>query len=119
MEAAPSSGAGAAGRKVAGAPTGSGSGGADREQMEQLQASRTPEDIPDGRDDDIVARQIREAAVKEEDPGLREKLWAEYRTYKGLPPVRSKTAPPPATDKKNGEADPGGKAGREPGGMSP
>ena len=41
-----------------------------------------PSDIPDGSDDDIVARQIREAAMKEQDPVLREKLWDEYRKYK-------------------------------------
>jgi hypothetical protein len=41
-----------------------------------------PGDIPDGRDDDIVARQLREAAMKETDPELREKLWDEYRKYK-------------------------------------
>lgn len=32
--------------------------------------------------DDIVARQLREAAEKETDPELREKLWEEYRKYK-------------------------------------
>ncbi|MCP3953345.1 MAG: hypothetical protein GY697_14175, partial [Desulfobacterales bacterium] len=41
-----------------------------------------PEDIPDGSDDDVVARQLREAAEKETDPALREKLWEEYRRYK-------------------------------------
>jgi hypothetical protein len=41
-----------------------------------------PADIPDGSDDDIVARQLREAAMKETDPELREKLWEEYRNYK-------------------------------------
>ena len=41
-----------------------------------------PADLPDGRDDDIVARQLREAASKENDPVLREKLWEEYRRYK-------------------------------------
>ncbi|MBB6522380.1 hypothetical protein [Pseudoteredinibacter isoporae] len=41
-----------------------------------------PDDIPDGSDDDIVARQIREAAMAEKDPKLREKLWEEYRKYK-------------------------------------
>ncbi len=41
-----------------------------------------PEDIEGGSDDDIVARQIREAALKEKDPALREKLWDEYRKYK-------------------------------------
>lgn len=43
---------------------------------------KTPEDIPRGQDDDIVARQIREAAMQEKDPVLREKLWDEYRKYK-------------------------------------
>lgn len=32
--------------------------------------------------DDVVARQIREAAEKETDPELKEKLWEEYRRYK-------------------------------------
>jgi hypothetical protein len=41
-----------------------------------------PADIPDGSDDDIVARQIREAAMKETDPELRAALWEEYRRYK-------------------------------------
>ncbi|MDJ0893400.1 MAG: hypothetical protein QNK18_19675 [Gammaproteobacteria bacterium] len=41
-----------------------------------------PQDIPDGSDDDVVARQIREAAENETDPALREKLWDEYRKYK-------------------------------------
>jgi hypothetical protein len=44
-------------------------------------ASSVPADIPDGSDDDVVARQIREAAMKEKDPELREKLWDEYRKY--------------------------------------
>ena len=44
--------------------------------------SDVPADIPDGRDDDIVARQLREAAMKETDPELRERLWEEYRQYK-------------------------------------
>lgn len=43
-----------------------------------------PEDIPDGNDDDVVARQLREAAMSEPDPELREKLWDEYRKYTGL-----------------------------------
>lgn len=45
--------------------------------------SSVPEDIPDARDDDIIARQLREAAMNEPDPELREKLWEEYRRYKG------------------------------------
>jgi hypothetical protein len=34
------------------------------------------------KDDDIVARQLREAAEKETDPELKEKLWKEYEDYK-------------------------------------
>jgi hypothetical protein len=41
-----------------------------------------PPDVGDGSDDDIIARQLREAAMSEEDPELREKLWDEYRAYK-------------------------------------
>ena len=43
-----------------------------------------PDDIPSGRDDDVVARQLREAAMREPDPELREALWDEYRRYTGL-----------------------------------
>lgn len=43
-----------------------------------------PSDIPSGRDDDVVARQLREAAMAESDPELREALWDEYRNYTGL-----------------------------------
>ena len=43
-----------------------------------------PEDIPSGRDDDVVARQLREAAMREPDPELREALWDEYRNYTGI-----------------------------------
>jgi hypothetical protein len=46
--------------------------------------SRTPEDIPDLVSEDIVAKQLREAALSEEDPVLRERLWEEYRLYNDL-----------------------------------
>jgi hypothetical protein len=46
--------------------------------------ARTPDDVAVMVDDDIIARQLREAAISEEDPALRERLWAEYRKYKGL-----------------------------------
>ena len=45
---------------------------------------RTPDDIPVTVDDDIISRQLREAALAEEDPELRERLWVEYRKYRGL-----------------------------------
>jgi hypothetical protein len=37
--------------------------------------SRTPDDIPDLVSEDIVAKQLREAALSEDDPVLRERLW--------------------------------------------
>jgi hypothetical protein len=45
--------------------------------------SSAPAGFPDGKDDDVIARQIREAAEKETDPELKKKLWDEYRRYKG------------------------------------
>jgi hypothetical protein len=44
---------------------------------------RSAANLPDGADDDIVSRQLREAAERETDPVLRDKLWDEYRKYKG------------------------------------
>jgi hypothetical protein len=85
-------GAGGAGGPVivaaspGGAPTGPqgipGAGGGPSAQNEET--FPPPEDIPSGRDDDIVARQLREAALREPDPVLREALWDEYRRYTGL-----------------------------------
>lgn len=46
------------------------------------ESGRVPPDVGDGTDDDIVARQLRQAAMEEDDPELREKLWDEYRRYK-------------------------------------
>ena len=71
-------------------PTGGGAIGSARQQptaaglTEQEVQERTPEDIPALADDDIIARQLREAALTEEDPVLRERLWDEYRKFKGL-----------------------------------
>jgi hypothetical protein len=44
-----------------------------------------PEDIPVANNDDAVAAQIRVAAELEKDPIKKQKLWNEYRKYKGLP----------------------------------
>ena len=41
-----------------------------------------PPDLVNSKGDDVIARQLREAALKEKDPVLREKLWDEYRKYK-------------------------------------
>ncbi len=81
---------------IAGTGDGDGESGDDHEGDARATASRTaagvaaggrshgevPPDLVDGSDDDIVARQIREAAMNEPDPELREKLWDEYRRYK-------------------------------------
>jgi hypothetical protein len=45
-----------------------------------------PGNLPPPEDDDIVARQLREAAQKETDPELKKKLWEEYWKYKGKNP---------------------------------
>jgi hypothetical protein len=44
-----------------------------------------PEDIPDANNDDVIAAQIRLAAEIEKDPVKKDRLWNEYRKYKGLP----------------------------------
>ena len=44
--------------------------------------SKTPGNIPDSQGDDIVAKQLREAAMAEKNPDIKEKLWEEYRRYK-------------------------------------
>jgi hypothetical protein len=56
--------------------------GAGRGVQRQGGKQGVPADIPDGSDDDVVARQLREAAEKETDPELKKKLWEEYRKYK-------------------------------------
>ena len=50
---------------------------------EEIQA-RLPDDIVENVGDDIIAKQLYEAALAEEDPELRERLWDEYRKYNGL-----------------------------------
>lgn len=63
----------AAGGSPGNTPTGTGA---------MVANAEVPADIPDGQDDDIVARQLRELAMQETDPELREKYWDEYRRYK-------------------------------------
>ena len=58
------------------------SGGSAGAEGSQGEALPIPEDIDDGQGDDIVERQIRDAAMKETDPVLRERLWDEYRRIK-------------------------------------
>jgi hypothetical protein len=44
--------------------------------------NNVPEGVGSGENDDLVAKQLREAAEKETDPELRDKLWKEYQDYK-------------------------------------
>lgn len=53
--------------------------------LNEMDNGAIPEDIPPGNDDDIVAQQIREAAMRESDPEIAAGLWEDYRKYKGLP----------------------------------
>jgi hypothetical protein len=60
------------------------SGGLDGLDSAEI-ARRTPDDLePFEATDDVVARQIREAALAEEDPDRREQMWEQYRRYKGI-----------------------------------
>ena len=61
-----------------------GSGGGSSHIPQNTAKYPPPADIPSGTDDDVVARQLREAAMREPDPVVREKLWDEYRKYKGV-----------------------------------
>mgnify|MGYP004255246335 FL=1 len=53
--------------------------------QESGSSGKPPEDIPPADNDDAVAAQIRLAAEIEKDPVKKDKLWNEYRKYKGLP----------------------------------
>ena len=46
---------------------------------------KIPEDIPIDDNDDVLAKQIKNAAIKEKDPEKQKKIWNEYRKYKNLP----------------------------------
>ena len=54
-----------------------------KSQDTSFSGSESSGDI-DFNDDDIVARQIREAAIAETDPEMKELLWERYRQYKGI-----------------------------------
>ncbi len=70
-----------AGASPAGAQSGAGAANAD---IDQSTYGAPGGKLPPPRDDDIVARQLREAAEKETDPELKKKLWEEYWKYKGV-----------------------------------
>ncbi len=46
---------------------------------------KLPEDIPNDNNDDVLAQQIKNAALNEKDPEKQKKIWNEYRKYKNLP----------------------------------
>ena len=56
--------------------------GAGPGSQQTSRGGKPPPDTRPGSDDDVVARQLREAAEKETDPELKKKLWEEYRNYK-------------------------------------
>jgi hypothetical protein len=78
-----SGGGGGAGAGGAAGSSESQAGPLDGMSDQEIQA-RTPDDIEVNQFEDIVARQLREAALAEDDPELRERLWEEYRKYEGL-----------------------------------
>jgi hypothetical protein len=75
------SGEGASATQGDGGSTGLGAGSG-AVKGAKVDRKNIPADVGSGDDDDIVARQLREAAELEPDPILREQLWAEYRKYK-------------------------------------
>ena len=56
-------------------------GGGEEDEPELPETQQSATDTPDARDEHVVARQLREAALAEEDPELKEKLWEEYEDY--------------------------------------
>lgn len=54
-----------------------------------LNNGKIPGDIPPVDNDSVLEEQIRLAAINEKDPVIQEKLWNEYRRYKGLPAVHT------------------------------
>ena len=55
--------------------------GVDKQEQDMVVTSEGGGKVGAG-DDDVVARQLREAAENETDPILKEKLWVEYRKYR-------------------------------------
>ena len=55
-----------------------------KDDKKVLKNGKLPEDIPPADNDDIIAKQIREAALSESDPEKQARLWNEYRRYKGI-----------------------------------
>ena len=47
--------------------------------------SKIPQDIPQDDNDSVLEKQIKLAAMNEQDPEKKKRLWNEYRKYKGIP----------------------------------
>jgi len=73
------SGSSQSGQGSGASSSGAGAGTGSQEQQDDPRSGS--QEIESGYDD-IVARQLREAAEKETDPELKKKLWEEYRKYK-------------------------------------
>lgn len=64
---------------------GENAGGSPEQAGEISDNGKVPEDIPSADNDSVLEAQIRQAAINESDPTVKEKLWNEYRRYKKLP----------------------------------
>ncbi len=55
-----------------------------RAKDDSIEKFPPPDDLPDAKNDDVTARQLRERAEREPDPEKRKVLWDRYRKYMGL-----------------------------------
>jgi len=60
-------------------------GGGANAKIASTDNGKIPDGIPPADNDSVLEAQIRQAAISEKDPKTRNKLWKEYRKYKGLP----------------------------------
>jgi hypothetical protein len=101
-------GAPSGGQTTGGSPIGGEGGQAQASGANRGTSGGVPADVKDGVDDDVVARQLREAAESEKDPELREKLWQEYRDYKAGLSGKKKpktTDPAPSSEERKDAGD--------------
>lgn len=60
------------------------SSGVEERNLKAVENGKVPEDIPPADNDSVLEAQIRKAAMNEQDPEVRARLWDEYRKYKGI-----------------------------------
>ena len=78
---------GTGGEGIAGDDDATATGETEESERDEQKVANIPDDIPiDGSGDDLVAQQIREAAIsmQDADPKAAEKLWDEYRKHTGI-----------------------------------